>query len=168
MKFLKTKNNLLSIQSLHLLQRHLKKVLVFLAIIMVMSAFDYGEDKDNQTDLRSLAVAALKAYQQKDIETLIKLSPPDRAARIKEMITMGKLDDIKNRAFDENKWRYQSVKNWDGKLHELKKHGDTIRIRYGDINPNEVAVVQLIHVNGKWYFDDLQSPGREEWTSQSK
>ncbi|MEN8155294.1 MAG: hypothetical protein ABFR75_14865 [Acidobacteriota bacterium] len=131
-------------------------------------ATEPAEVKVDYTIPEDVAMAALKAYKAEDVNTLMILSRPDIAERIKKMIDAGKLEDIKKRSFDKTKWRSKSVAAWDGKLHETKKRGEKIRIRYGNIGANEVAVVELANVDGKWYFEDLKSPSLQGWQNWGK
>ncbi len=146
--------------------------ILFLYAIIFSSGINTEEKKHispgveiDLTIPEQVAKAALNAYKGKDVNGLMSLSRPDFTARIKKMIDEGKLEDIKKRAFDENEWRYKSVAAWDGKLHEKKEQGKKIRIRYGYIGADEVAVVELVNEDGKWYFEDLKSPSLEYWAS---
>lgn len=107
-------------------------------------------------DPRSVARAALEAYKAKDIDALVELIPEAVRDRAKDAA-----DQRDAALFDEGRWRYRSVRSWDGKLGAMRIKGSRLRLHYADLDGDEVAVVQLDRGDdGRWYFDDLRSPKR--------
>ncbi len=116
----------------------------------------------DHNDPKSVAEAALKAYKAKSVDGLIKLL--DEKER-KE--SEAKKDKLAERAFKDG-WRMKAVTAWGGDLGELKEKGERARVKFHDMSADEVAVVALKKVDGKWYFRGIKSPSKKSWEDWGK
>ena len=141
------------------MRAHSLKLAAVLLVTWLMAACGGSVD---HSDPKSVAKAALAAYKDKSVDGLIKLAPESKRAKAE-----ANKDKLAERAFKDG-WRMKAVNDWGGDLGELKEKGDRARIKFHDMSDDEVAVVALKKVDGKWYFRGIKSPSKKSWEKWGK
>ncbi len=109
-----------------------------------------------------VARAALEAYRSRDLAALEALVHPDGRALIEEIRRDGEAHPRWASLFAPDAWRWQAVQAWDGRIGEVRFFGGEPRVaamvRFGELSASEVAVVALERRDGRWWFEDIESP----------
>jgi hypothetical protein len=103
----------------------------------------------------------LEALKSKNIEAIAAFVPESERAEATKAFTDG--GTAAKSFFTEGEWRHKAVQAWDGKLHGIRIEGDTARVKFGEIEGKESAVVEWKKQDDKWYFKDVKSPSNEEF-----
>ena len=116
-------------------------------------------------DAASSARAILKAYKARDLITLAEYAHPGNRDLMAELVRQGKSHPRYDSLFAG--WRWRAVASWDGRIHEVHRRDrgrvPEAQVRFGMINKDEVAVVTLQLLDGKWMFEDIHSPSLSSW-----
>ncbi len=135
--------------------------LVFLALAAVFAACP--EDRDPV----SVARAALEAYRIQDLEALAGLVHPDSRALLEEIRRGGETHPRWASLFSPDAWRWQAAREWDGRIREVRYFGEEPKITamatFGELSATEVVVVALELREGRWWFEDINSPSAADF-----
>jgi hypothetical protein len=103
----------------------------------------------------------LEALKKKDVDALAAfVAEADREEMKKQFSEGGKAH---NSFFGANEWRWKAVDGWDGKVHEVRMDGETVKVKFAEIDGKESAVVTWKKKGDEWAFDDLHSPSNEDF-----
>jgi len=118
----------------------------------------------DRSDPAATARAVLTAYRDKDLEALSRLCTRWNSGLMAEMAKSGEGHPSYASIF--GGWRWKAVSAWDGRLRETRFRGpDAAAVAFGDIEPDEIAVVSLEWEGGRWCFDDVNSPATSRFKS---
>jgi hypothetical protein len=107
----------------------------------------------------------LTAYGAKDFSALAALTHPDNRPIIEEVRRDGAAHPRYASLFGEDSWRWRGVKGWDGRIAGVRTfaQGTLAMVRFGEISPSEILVVVLEMRDGRWWFEDINSPALEDF-----
>ena len=133
-------------------------------------SIDYrNELKVDRTDAKSTAGAILKAYKAKDLRTLATLSHEFNHDMFVEMADSGKSHTRYNSMW--SGWRWEGAQTWNGQIGEARYSQGRSRIsasvKFGESESGSILVVKLEWVDGKWCFEDINSPSPENFLDWS-
>lgn len=116
--------------------------------------------KLDRSDPKSVAIAALTAYQQHDFGKLAKISTSMNQKIFSELSGQGAEHPRYNSVVTGGRW--DAVEDWDGAIGEIRDRGeDYVFVEFAKSPyPDEVYVVALELEEGKWAFEDINSPPR--------
>jgi hypothetical protein len=152
-------------------RKNLRLILFSFVMILMSSCAEKQPDFSNP---ENIAMHALKAIKAKNTDVLLNLS----CESIKDECSSYSSKRIKEEWGVFRGWRWDSVKNWNGKI-----YGTTFRhytgteidsyapradsyeanVQYGYVEHIEVLVVNLVWENEEWRFADIHSPDRSKW-----
>ncbi len=142
------------------------KALAVLAMAAALTACAEG------TDPASVARAALQAYRSKDIAALEAVVHPDNRAILEEIRRDGEAHPRWASLFAPDAWRWRAVQGWDGRIGEVRTFGEGSRsaamVRFGEMGASEVLVVALEFRDGRWWFEDINSPSAADFAGGRK
>ena len=133
------------------------------------------EPGDNETALQALvrmemiaiAKTVLKTWKSKDLKSLAMTLPPANQQQVLKMAELGNDHPQNERMFQG--WRWEAIDKWDGKIRGVRfrtKEGDRVLdnpaayVWFAE-SKDEVYVVTLQMIEGRWYFEDILSPDRQ-------
>ena len=123
----------------------------------------------NRTDALETARAVLQAYRARDIVALSEFCEAGNRRILMELVRDGESHPRYRSIWVT--WRWQRAQAWDGRMDEVRyrQMGDGLRARakFAE-SPEEVFVVTLQLLDGKWVWDDIHSPDRADYESESK
>jgi hypothetical protein len=123
----------------------------------------------DRTDALETARAVLQAYRARDIVALSEFCEAGNRRILMELVRDGERHPRYRSIWVT--WRWQRAQAWDGRMDEVRyrQMGDGLRARakFAE-SPEEVFVVTLQLLNGKWVWDDIHSPDRADYESESK
>lgn len=128
----------------------------------------------DRADPSMTATAILQAYKARDLVALAELSRSLNRDMFSELVRQGESHPRYKSIF--SGWRWQAVQAWQGQIDEVRyrqvRNADAsrleARVKFGEIRPDEYAVVTMIWEDGKWCFEDINSPNRTYFESNSK
>lgn len=123
----------------------------------------------DRTDALQTARAVLQAYRARDIVALSEFCEVGNRRILMELVRDGERHPRYRSIWVT--WRWQRAQAWDGRMDEVRyrQMGDGLRARakFAE-SPEEVFVVTLQLLDGKWVWDDIHSPDRADYESESK
>lgn len=123
----------------------------------------------DRTDALETARAVLQAYRARDIVALSEFCEAGNRRILMELVRDGERHPRYRSLWVT--WRWQTAQAWDGRMDEVRyrQMGDGLRARakFAE-SPEEVFVVTLQLLDGKWVWDDIHSPERADYESESK
>lgn len=123
----------------------------------------------DRTDALQTARAVLQAYRSRDIVALSEFCEVGNRRILMELVRDGERHPRYRSIWVT--WRWQRAQAWDGRMDEVRyrQMGDGLRARakFAE-SPEEVFVVTLQLLDGKWVWDDIHSPDRADYESESK
>ena len=123
----------------------------------------------DRTDALETARAVLQAYRARDIVALSEFCEAGNRRILMELVRDGERHPRYRSIWVT--WRWQRAQAWDGRMDEVRyrQMGDGLRARakFAE-SPEEVFVVTLQLLDGKWVWDDIHSPDRADYESESK
>lgn len=126
-----------------------------------------SSEKLDRQDAKEVALACLKAYKQKDFQSLSALSTPGNQEIFAALAEFGQKHPRYNSIT--SGWRWEAVSNW--------KPTEPLTVRYRGANTaavefgatrSESYVVMLEWIDEQWCFEDVNSPDRQDFRSLSK
>jgi len=122
----------------------------------------------DRTDALETARAVLQAYRARDIVALSEFCEAGNRRILMELVRDGERHPRYRSIWVT--WRWQRAQAWDGRMDEVRyrQMGDGLRARakFAE-SPDEVFVVTLQLLDGKWVWDDIHSPDRADYESES-
>ena len=157
----------------------MKRLAVTVLLIVIMFCLaapgqTSGPKALDRTDAAATAQAVLKAYAAKDLPAMAELSTADNRELIQELIKQKENHPRWRSIFQGGRW--DAVSNWNGKLGEVRyfernasgtKYVDA-RVQFAETEPDKLVVVNLSWEGGKWCFEDVNFPRRENFEQGSK
>ena len=123
----------------------------------------------DRTDALETARAVLQAYRARDIVALSEFCEAGNRRILMELVRDGERHPRYRSLWVT--WRWQRAQAWDGRMDEVRyrQMGDGLRARakFAE-SPEEVFVVTLQLLDGKWVWDDIHSPDRADYEAESK
>jgi hypothetical protein len=123
----------------------------------------------DRTDAKSTAGAILKAYKAKDLRTLATLSHGFNHDMFVEMADSGKSHTRYNSMW--SGWRWEGAQTWNEQIGEARYSQGRSRIsasvKFGESESGSILVVKLEWEDGKWCFEDINSPSPENFLDWS-
>jgi len=113
----------------------------------------------DRADAIATAQAILVSYQTRDLARLATLANANNRPLLQELAAQGERHPRYAELF--RGWRWEAVERWDGAVGDVRyQDRDEALALFGQIAPDEVAVVVLTWEAGGWAFEDINSPGR--------
>lgn len=145
------------------------KQFIFFAFILLLVSCQGSKKVDleklDRGNPKTVAIAVLNSYQEKDLATLHALATPRNAQAIKRMMLSEKLVQ-ERRIFTGYQW--DKIKDWKGDIIEVR-FSDDLRTAYAMFHQtkegDEIAVVQMVLQQEKWNFDNIISYTQESFDS---
>lgn len=123
----------------------------------------------DRTDALETARAVLQAYRARDIVALSEFCEAGNRRILMELVRDGERHPRYRSLWVT--WRWQRAQAWDGRMDEVRyrqmRDGLRSRAKFAE-SPEEVFVVTLQLLDGKWVWDDIHSPDRTDYESESK
>lgn len=127
----------------------------------------------DRNDAVQTARASLQAFRARDIVALSEFSTPRNREIWMELVRDGERHPRYRSLF--GSWRWQRAQDWQGQMDEVRYRqisGTEVnylraRVKFAE-SADSVFVVTLIFGDGKWLFEDIHSPAREDFESESK
>jgi hypothetical protein len=130
-------------------------VLLAAAVVALAAAQDRGDPSE-------VARTALVAYQQRDLHALARLASAYNRPLIAEIARDGQAHPRYHSLFGEDSWRWQGVRDWDGRILDVRYRGPSNRpvaqVKFGTLGEREALVVTLEWRDNGWWFEDVNSP----------
>ena len=125
----------------------------------------------DRTDAKSTAYSILNAYRAKDVIALAGLVSPTNRRIFVELAEQGESHPRYSSIFGDASWRSKVVQSWDGNLGEVRyrhyvgatRNDYEAQVEFAEAGPNELAVVTLTWLDGKWNWEDINSPSRQNF-----
>ena len=147
------------------------KRLIFFTLVILFASCQSSKvniKKVDRTNPKNVAVAVLKSYQKKNLETLKELATRKNATTIQKFIVSEKL--IKERRIFSGK-QWEKIEKWDGKIREIR-FSDDLKTAYAMFDGSlegsefsEITVVQLLLQKKEWRFDNIASYTKRSFDS---
>lgn len=126
----------------------------------------------DRTDAAATAAAVLAAYRNRDLDGLAALSTAENSDMMREIAQRGAAHPRYGSIF--SGWRWKSVRDWSGQTGEVRyvnyPGGKVLPPRsmawvaFAEVEgSDEIIVVALRRVDGRWDFDDIQSPSKADF-----
>ncbi len=130
-----------------------------------VSAFYKIDRSDAEVTGRTL----LTAYRGRDVIALAGLTTQHNREIMAEMAAQGEKHPRYESIF--GGWRWQAVQDWDGETVEVRyRHyvGSAIdqyeaNVNFGRLTQDELLTVVLIWEDGKWCFEDVNTPAADDF-----
>lgn len=123
----------------------------------------------DRTDALQTARAVLQAYRARDVVALSEFCEAGNRRILMELVRDGERHPRYRSIWVT--WRWQRAQAWDGRMDEVRyrQMGESLRARakFAE-SPEEIFVVTLQLLDGKWVWDDIHSPDRADYESESK
>jgi hypothetical protein len=131
------------------------------------SAASAAKEELDRKDPQAVANAVLSAFKARDLNALAAICTQDNQAMFSEIAAQGEKHPRYASIF--SGWRWEAIQKWDGSVGETRyrHYVGTARneyqagVKFGEMSPEEWAVVTLTWENGQWAFDDIHSPEPE-------
>ncbi|MCP9934172.1 hypothetical protein KBZ08_09630 [Cyanobium sp. Candia 9D4] len=125
----------------------------------------------DRTDAKSTAYSILNAYRARDVIALAGLVSPTNRRIFVELAEQGESHPRYSSIFGDASWRSKVVQSWDGNLGEVRyrhyvgaaRNDYEAQVEFAEAGPNELAVVTLTWLDGKWNWEDINSPSRQNF-----
>ncbi len=125
----------------------------------------------DRTDAKSTSYAILNAYRARDVIALAGLVNPTNRRIFVELAEQGEKHPRYSSIFGEASWRSRVVQSWDGNLGEVRyrhyvgtaRNDYEAQVKFAEIGPDEFAVVTLTWAEGKWNWEDINGPSRQNF-----
>jgi hypothetical protein len=148
-------------------------LLIITALMLVVGCSSDKETSSSQaqvdrTDAKSTAGAILRAYKAKDLRTLATLSHGRNHDMFVEMADSGKSHTRYNSMW--SGWRWEGTQTWNDQIGEARYSQGrpaSAAVKFGVSESGSILVVKLEWVDGKWCFEDINSPSPENFLDWS-
>jgi hypothetical protein len=126
----------------------------------------------DRNDALQTARAALQAFRARDVIALSEFSTPRNREIWMELVRDGERHPRYRSIWAS--WRWQRAQEWQGQMGEVRYRqisGTEVnylraRVKFAE-SADQVYVVTLIFGDGKWLFEDIHSPERASFESES-
>jgi hypothetical protein len=121
----------------------------------------------DRTDAKATAAAILKAFKEKDLTSVAALCTKSNQRLMTDLAEQGESHPRYKSIF--SGWRWQAVSDWNGATGDVRYRGvKRAMVKFGDLGPDEVIVVTMDWKDDKWCFEDINSPDRAGFESESR
>lgn len=119
--------------------------------------------KLDRTDATAVAKAVLAAYKAKDFDALGALSGANNRKIMAELKEQGEKHPRAKSILGGSRWA--AVSKWDGKTSDPRYFGEKrASVPFGEAEtPGKLTVVVLEWEDGKWNFEDVNFPSKENF-----
>ena len=121
----------------------------------------------DRQNAKEVALACLKAYKQKDFQSLSALSTPGNKEIFAALAKFGQKHSRYNSIT--SGWRWDAVSKWKSTepLTVRYRGAETAAVEFG-ATKSESYVVMLEWIDEQWCFEDINSPDRQDFRSLPK
>ncbi|HZO17154.1 MAG TPA: hypothetical protein VFB62_27945 [Polyangiaceae bacterium] len=105
----------------------------------------------------------MEALKSKNVDAIIAFVPEKEREEAKKAFGAG--GQAHKSFFTAGEWRAKAIETWDTKIQMIRLQGEEARVKVGETEKKEAAVVQWMKQDGEWYFKDMLSPAADEFAS---